>query len=221
VDIKDALKSRKSTRAFLPKAIESEKLETIFEHARWTPSGVNMQPWDVAVVSGRAKKRLQELLIKAFDAGVKGHMDYHYYPLSWFEPYKSRRKETGLLMYSTLNITRDDRARQAEQWKANYKAFDAPTVLLFFMHKDLETGSFLDYGMFMQSVMLLAQDQGLATCPQAALGEYPDIVREALGIDDDKIIIGGMAIGYEDPNAPINSYKTTRLESKKFIKYFS
>lgn len=221
MDIKDAIKMRKSIRSFLPKEIEKEKLETIFEYARFTPSGVNMQPWQVAIVSGKKKSSLQQAILKAFNDGVKAHMDYNYYPLSWFEPYKSRRKETGLQMYKTLDISKDDKEKQREQWRANYRAFDAPTVLLFFMDKHLETGSFLDYGMFLQSIMLLAQEQGLATCPQAAIAEYPDIIRKELNIDDDKLLVAAMAIGYENNEAIINSYRTSRVEKEAFIKYFS
>lgn len=218
--ISDAMMIRKSVRSFLPKHIEKEKLDTIFEYARYVPSGVNMQPWDVAIVSGKTKQILEESIQKVFDDGAKSNMDYQYYPKSWFEPYKSRRKETGLLMYKTLNISREDHERQIVQWKANYRAFDAPTVLLFFMDKELATGSFLDYGMFIQSIMLLAVEQGLATCPQAAIAEYPDIVRDVLKINDDKILIAGMAIGYEDKKALINSYRTPRIERETFTKYF-
>lgn len=221
MNVKDALKMRKSIRSFLPQEIEKEKLEIIFEYARFTPSGVNMQPWEVAVVSGKTKNAMQEAILKAFNEGVSANMDYNYYPLNWSEPYKSRRKETGLLMYKTLDISREDKEKQADQWRANYRAFDAPTVLLFFMDKELETGSFLDYGMFLQSIMLLAQEQGLATCPQAALAEYPDIIRKELNIEDNKIVVAAIAIGYENNEALINSYKTPRVEKESFIKYFS
>lgn len=221
MDVKQAIKDRKSVRAFLSKPVEQEKLETILEYARFAPSGVNTQPWQLAVVSGQSKEKLQTALQQAFEDGAKQQMDYNYYPLTWSEPYKSRRKETGLLMYKTLGIAREDKQRQINQWGANYRAFDAPVVLLFFIDKELEKGSYLDYGMFLQSIMLLAQEEGLATCPQAAMAEYPDIVRSQLNLSEDKTVLVGMALGYEDTKAVVNSYRTTRVAQEDFTKYYN
>ena len=220
MQIRDALITRKSVRAFLPRPVEREKLDAVFEYARYAPSGVNMQPWEVAIVSGESKHKLDEALQQAFENGITPSMEYRYYPQTWIEPFKSRRKETGLMMYEALGIAREDRDKQREQWKANYRAFDAPTVLLFFIPKGLENGSFLDYGMFLQSVMLMATEQGLSTCPQAALAEYPDVVRKVLNIPEEKMVIAGMAIGYEDPDAPVNRYRTPRLDKESFTTYY-
>lgn len=148
-------------------------------------------------------------------------MDYQYYPLEWKDPYKGRRRECGLQMYTTLDIKREDKERQLDQWAANFRAFDAPVILFFFMDPVMETGSYLDYGMFLQSVMLAAQDAGLATCPQAALGEYPKIVKEQLGYPENSVLIAGMALGYEDTEALVNSYRTNREEPASFTRYFS
>ncbi|MHC3994558.1 nitroreductase [Thiomicrolovo sp. ZZH C-3] len=216
----DALLERKSVRAFLDKAVEKTTIETILEHAKHAPSGVNMQPWSVCVVGGSIKKRIETRVIEAFEADEKARMDYHYYPQQWEEPYRSRRKETGLLMYRTLGIAKEDKAAQAEQWKANYRAFDAPVVLYFFIDAALEKGSWLDYGMFLQSVMLAATSLGLGSCPQAALAEYPDIVREELGIGSDKTLLCGMALGYEDKTAPVNGYRTTRIPVDAFTAFY-
>ncbi|MCP4993161.1 MAG: nitroreductase [Gammaproteobacteria bacterium] len=218
--VSDALKARKSTRAFLPQDVEQEKIERVLNAARHAPSGTNTQPWQVAVVRGDKKKVLQEKMEQAFRNREKGKMDYQYYPLDWQEPYKGRRKACGLQMYKTLNITREDKERQLDQWAANYRAFDAPVMLLFFIDPIGEQGSFLDYGMFLQSVMLTAVEEGLATCPQAALGEYPEIVKAELGYPDDTVLVCGMAIGYEDTAALVNSYRTPRIEVEEFTKYF-
>lgn len=220
MNIRDALKRRKAVRAFLDRAVENEKILRILEAAKHAPSGTNTQPWQVAVVTGNTKIRLGELLENAFRSGVKGKMDYQYYPGRWKEPYKGRRRACGLQLYTALGITREDRERQLEQWAANYRAFDAPAVLFFFMDPDLEKGSFMDYGMFLQSVMLAAVEEGLATCPQAALGEYPDIVREFLGYPDDTILVCGMAMGYEDTRAKANSYRTPREDVHEFTRFF-
>ncbi|WP_345986860.1 nitroreductase [Sulfurimonas sp. HSL1-2] len=220
MDTLDALLERRSVRAFRDKAVDKETVISILEHAKHAPSGVNMQPWSVCVVGGSRKKQIEEKIIRAFEAGEKARMDYSYYPQQWEEPYRSRRKETGLLMYRTLGIAKEDKAAQAEQWKANYRAFDAPVVLYFFIDAALEKGSWLDYGMFLQSVMLAATSLGLGSCPQAALAEYPDIVREALGIGGDKTLLCGMALGYEDKTAPINGYRTPRVPLDAFTAFY-
>jgi len=214
------LKQRKSVRAYLDKKVEKEKITTILEAAKHAPSGVNMQPFDLCVVSGAKKHEIETKMIEAFDNNQKEKMDYQYYPLEWKEPYKSRRKDTGLLMYQTLNIKREDKARQIEQWKQNYHAFGAPVVLYFFMDESLEAGSFLDYGMFLQSIMLVATQLGLGTCPMASLAEFPTIVKEALSVDKQKILLCGIALGYEDTTAAINSYRTPRVALEEFATFY-
>ena len=215
-----ALEQRKSTRAFLNKEVEQEKINTILNAARHAPSGTNTQPWQVAVVTGEAKIKLQSKLEQAFRAGDKGKADYTYYPDEWQQPYASRRKECGLLMYKTLGIRREDKERQINQWAANYRAFDAPVLLLFFMDDVMQTGSYIDYGMFLQSVMLAAVDQGLATCPQASIADYPEIIKAELGYPEETVLLCGMALGYEDKDALVNSYRTSREDVDSFTRYF-
>jgi nitroreductase len=188
--------------------------------ARFAPSGANIQPWQVAVVTGNKKRQMAETLENAFRSGIKGKMDYQYYPQKWKEPYKERRKACGLQLYTTLEITRQDKEKQINQWTANYRAFDAPVMLFFFMDPIMRTGSFLDYGMFLQSLMLASVEEGLAVCPQAALGEYPRIVKEILGYPDESILICGMALGYEDTEARVNSYRTPREDVDTFTQFF-
>lgn len=220
MQLSEIIIKRKATRAFLDKPVAVETIKRILELASHAPSGVNTQPWEVAVVSGEKKKQLDKLLESEFRSGKKSAMDYQYYPKQWEEPFKSRRKACGMKMYSTLQISRDDKQRQLDQWAANYRAFDAPVALFFFMNKLAETGSFLDYGMFLQSVMLAAVDEGLATCPQAALAEYPLIVKKELGYDEDSIMLCGMALGYEDTTAVVNSYRLDREDVMNFTKIF-
>jgi len=220
MDTFESIKQRKSVRAFLNKEVEKEKIEKLLNTAKYAPSGVNMQPWKVAVVSGEKKQQLEQKLQEAFESGEDERMDYNYYPLEWKEPYKTRRKETGLLMYKTLHITREDKQKQFEQWKANYRAFDAPVVLYFFIDKHLEKDSYLDYGMFLQNVMLCAVNLGLGTCTQAALAQYPDIVKNELAIEEDKLLLCGIALGYEDTKNIINTYRTPRIELEEFTKFY-
>ena len=220
MNVIDALESRKSTRAFLDRVVEPEKITAILDAARHAPSGANTQPWQVAVVTGDSKRRLQQKLQKAFQDGEKSRMDYQYYPDHWESPYKERRVECGKLLYSALGISRDDRQLRFDQWAANYRAFDAPVMLFFFLDAGLQAGSFLDSGMFLQSVMLSAQQMGLASCPQAALAEYPDIVKQQLGYPENSILLCGMAVGYEDVEHPVNAYRTSREEVASFTRFF-
>jgi nitroreductase len=218
--VTEALTRRKSTRAFLSKAVELDKIKQILNTARHAPSGANTQPWQVAVVTGDKKHQLEQLIESAFRDGVKPKMDYQYYPCEWQEPYKARRKATGVQLYTSLGITREDKEKRLDQWVANYRAFDAPVMLFFFMDPIMQTGSFVDYGAFLQSIMLAATEEGLASCPQAALGEYPKIVKETLGYPDESILICGMALGYEDTKAKVNSYRTSREDVDIFTRFF-
>jgi nitroreductase len=197
-----------------------EKINAILRSASHSPSGANTQPWQVAVVTGETKQKLQEKIEKAFRQGDKGKADYAYYPDKWVEPYKSRRIKCGLQMYSTLNIKREDKEKQLNQWVANYRAFDAPVMLLFFLDKHMQTGSYLDYGMFLQSIMLAAVEQGLATCPQASLADYAEIIKSTLDYASDDVLVCAMSLGYEDENALVNSYRTPREAVETFTRYF-
>lgn len=218
--VREALEQRKATRAFLPKEVEQEKIIRILEAARHAPSGTNTQPWQVAVVTGEKRRRLGDLMETAFRGGQAGAMEFQYYPEVWEGIYRERRRACGLQMYSALNISREEKQRQQDQWAANYRGFDAPVMMFFFIDPILETGSYLDYGMFIQSVMLMAVEEGLATCPQAALGEYPQIVKRELGYSDDKQLVVGLALGYEDSSAIVNSYRTPREEVEQFTRFF-
>ena len=220
MDVIDALRQRKSTRAFLDRPVERSLLEALLEAAGHAPSGANTQPWQVAVVSGARKQALQTHLEAAYAEGIPGEMDYQYYPLEWLEPYKTRRVACGKQLYAALDIARDDKQRRRQQWAANYRAFDAPVALFVFMDSGLQTGSFMDCGMFLQSLMLAAVDKGLASCPQAALAEYPAIVKGFLGYPDDVILLCGMALGYEDKQAAVNSYRVPREPVESFARFF-
>lgn len=218
--VSNVIRKRHSVRAFTQELVPDTVIKEILEIARFAPSGVNSQPWQVAVVKGDTKKTLETNILESFNTGSRGKMDYDYYPASWQSPYKERRAETGKILYETLGIPYEDKAKRLKQWAKNYTAFDAPVVLFFFMDKCMGTGSFLDYGMFLNNIMLLAIENGLATCPQGALGEYPDTVKELLGYPMDCILIGGMALGYEDKKAKVNSVKTTRIPLENFARYF-
>jgi len=221
MNVDDAITQRHSTRAFLDKEVTIEQISHILEVASQAPSGANTQPWQVAVVSGDSKTQLQTKLEHAFTTGVKPNPDYQYYPKTWDEPYRQRRAACGLQLYQSLAIRKEDMEQRQAQWQANYRAFDAPVMLLFFIDNVMEAGSFLDYGMFVQSLMLAAMQQGLATCPQAALADYPDIVKQELGYSNNVKLLAGIALGYEDTSAAVNSYRTARETPAKFCQFFT
>ena len=210
MNVLDAMRGRKSTRAYLDKPVARATIEAILDAARWAPSGVNCQPWQVAVVTGTIKARIGDELLAARQARQPENPDYAYYPKDWQEPYKSRRKATGLALYQALKIGKDDAFARIKAWNNNYRFFGAPVGLLFFVDRALAQGAWVDMGMFIQNVMLAARGHGLETCPQASLAEYPDIVRGILNRPDTHALVCGMALGYADASAPVNSYRTER-----------
>ncbi len=220
MNVQDALRNRKSVRAYLDTPVSREKIRAILDAARHAPSGTNAQPWEVAVVSGEAKAKICKAMEDCFAGQDLGEMEYKYYPDVWKAPFKKRRVACGSQLYSALGIDRKDRAARMQQWAANYRAFDAPVILFFFLDRSMAEGSLLDYGMFLQSVMLAALEQGLSTCAQAALGQYPQIVRKHLGYDEEMMLLCGMALGYEDTSASQNNYRTEREEVEVFTTFF-
>lgn len=220
MNIIDALHRRKSTRAFLDKPVDRDTVVRILQAARHAPSGTNAQPWQVAVVCGEKLTELTGRLSEAFRQNGPGTMDYQYYPVDWHEPYKSRRVACGAQLYAAQGIDRRDKEGRLRQWAANYRAFGAPVILFFFLDPVMQRGSFIDYGMFLQSVMLAAVGEGLATCAQAALGQYPELIKDFLGYRQELTLICGMALGYEDKGAPVNGYRTPREEVAAFTRFF-
>ncbi len=220
MNVCDAIKSRYSIRAFLDKAVARETIEALLDIARWAPSGGNLQPWNVMVVTGESKQGIGNAIIQARADGEKERSDFSYYPDEWFEPYKSRRVASGVALYQVLNIKREDTEKRNEAWNNNFRFFDAPVGLLFFIERNLGRGAWVDLGIFLQSLMLAATEHGLATCPQASLADYPDIIRKILAIDENYALICGLSLGYAKPEAPENNYRTERDEVSEFTKWY-
>ena len=221
MEVTEAIRNRKSTRAFLPKPVDKKLIKDILECARWAPSGVNSQPWQVAVVFEETKNKLANALAKCRANGESARQDYDYYPTKIEEPYLSRKKTCGKALYTALNIQKDDIKKRKEQWMKNYYSFDAPVVLYFFIDEILETGSWVDCGMFILNVMLAARGFGLETCAQAALAEYPDVVRNILKINDTKKLICGMALGHANYQDTSYQYRTEREPVETFTSWFN
>lgn len=207
---------RRSVRAFLKKEVPPEIIVNILDAARFSPSGVNTQPWKVAILGPQHRQKISQMITTAKDNQIPENPDYQYYPQEWVEPFKSRRKACGLALYGALNIQFKETEKRKVQWYRNYHFFDAPLGLIFYIDSHLCKGSWMDIGMFIQNVMLAARFYGLETCPQASLAEYPDIIREHLNISSSYHIVCGMAIGYADWTHPVNQYRTTREEVSTF-----
>ena len=216
----EVMQQRASCRAFLDQPVDKDKIRKILDAARWAPSGVNTQPWQVVVVQGQIKDAITRALIEAREAGLPATADYPYYPEQWIEPYKGRRKASGLALYSALGIGRDDHEAQKQAWYNNYRFFGAPVGLFFFIDKAMNQGSWMDLGMFIQNVMLAATELGLATCPQASFADYPTQIRQVLNLTDDHLLACGMSLGYADAAHPANSYRTEREPVDAFCQWY-
>ncbi|MHC4996496.1 MAG: nitroreductase [Planctomycetota bacterium] len=216
MDVLEAIQGRASTRAFIDKPVTPETLRQLLDTARWAPSGVNTQPWRVAVATGQTKQRIGDRVIQALENEQKPNPDFTYYTTEFPEPYISRQRACGYALYNALGIQREDYDRRKEQWYKNYHSFGAPVSLYILIDGFLQVGSWVDTGMFIQNVMLAARGLGLETCPQASLSEFPDIVREELGINEDKKVICGIAVGYADYDDPVNNYRTEREPVESF-----
>ncbi|KFC65663.1 MULTISPECIES: nitroreductase [unclassified Massilia] len=217
-----AITSRRSIRAFLPKPVERADIERILEVAARAPSGTNTQPWKVYVLTGQAREKLSEaiLAVNADPEQARRHTEeYAYYPREWISPFVDRRRKVGWDLYSLLGLTRDNKAGMAAQHARNYRFFDAPVGLIFTIDRIMEQGSWLDYGMFLQSIMVAARGRGLDTCPQAAFTQYHRVIAQQLGLPENEMVVCGMALGWADPGKVENSLVTEREPVAHFARF--
>ena len=211
-DVFEAARTRRSIRAYKPDPVPRQTLREIVAIARYAPSGSNIQPWRAYVLTGATLRRLSEAIKHAFLTDEPGHhRDYEYYTEPIEEPYLARRRACGWGLYGTLGIGRGDHEKSKAYRVRNYEFFGAPAGLVFTIDRKLEKGSWLDYGMFLQTIMLAARARGLHTCPEASIASYPAIVRRELGITEDNTVICGMALGYADPDDVINGFQPERI----------
>ena len=212
-----AINSRRSVRAFRNDPVLLETVQHLLQVASRAPSGSNIQPWRVHVVMGTSLAALTSDLLAMHEAGEPEAREYDYYPTEWRSPYLDRRRKAGWGLYALAGVARGDRQGAARQRGLNYTFFGAPVGLVFTIDRDLEKGSWLDYGMFLQNIMIAARGHGLGTCPQASTANYPAVVRRHLGIPDSEMLVCGMALGYADPAAPTNTLETEREALSSFI----
>ncbi|CAJ0697369.1 Nitrobenzene nitroreductase [Ralstonia edaphis] len=220
--VDQAITSRRSVRAFLPTPVAREDIEAILDVARRAPSGSNTQPWKVYVLTGESKARLSESVLAAYDhpeADTLHREEYPYYPRTWIDPYQSRRRKVGWDLYGLLGIGRTDKERMHAQHARNFRFFDAPVGIIFTIDRVMEQGSWLDYGMFLEAVMVAARARGIDTCPQAAFTQFHRVIAEHLALTDDEMVVCGMSMGYANPAAIENTLVTERAPVSDFTRF--
>jgi nitroreductase len=217
-----AITSRRSVRAFLPQPVAREDIEAILQVAARAPSGTNTQPWKVYVLTGAAKQKLSDAILDVYADRARSSQhseEYNYYPREWVSPYIERRRKVGWDLYALLGLTRDNKAGMHAQHGRNYQFFDAPVGFIITTGRVMERGSWLDYGMFLQSIMIAARARGLDTCPQAAFTQYHKIISQELQIPDGEQVVCGMSLGYADPDKIENTLTTEREAVAGFTRF--
>jgi len=222
ITVMDAVRTRRSIRAFLPKAVDQDVLKEILAASSRAPSGSNIQPWKVHVLTGNTKSALSEKLLSVVrdpDQVELHSEEFAYYPKTWKAPYIDRRRALGWGLYTLLGIERDDKSGMAAQHARNFEFFDAPVGLIFTVDRIMERGSWLDFGMFLQNIMLTARAQGLDTCPQAAFNRYHRVVTEHLQLPNDDVLVCAMSLGYADVSRIENTLSSERAPLETFVTF--
>jgi nitroreductase len=217
-----AIDSRRSVRAFLPTPVPRPVIEEILRVAARAPSGTNTQPWRVTVLVDEAKATLSAKIRAVYDdpqALAQHREEYDYYPTEWRSPFIDRRRKVGWDLYGLLGIGRTDKAAMHRQHGRNYEFFGAPVGLIFSIDRTLRQGSWLDYGMFLQSIMVAARARGLDTCPQAAFMRFHRIIMEHIGAPAGEMLVCGMSLGHADPSAVANRLVTEREPVAGFTRF--
>ena len=220
--VEEAITTRRSIRAFLPTPVPRATIERILQVAARAPSGTNTQPWKTYVLTGAPLKAMSDRLVAAYDDPEERALhieEYAYYPTEWRSPFVDRRRKVGWDLYTLLGIAKTDKERMHAQHRRNYRFFDAPVGLMFTIDRTMRQGSWLDFGMFLQSVMVAARGHGLDTCPQAAFTQFHRIIMDKLGAPDNEQLVCGMSLGVADPKAIENSLVTEREPVSSFATF--
>ncbi len=221
--VDEAIQTRMSVRAYTPQAVAPETIQDILQLASRAPSGTNTQPWKVYVLRGASRDSLVQQVCAAHEAlradpalAAEYREEYDYYPEKWVSPYIDRRRENGWGLYGLLGIGKGDKDRMHAQHQRNFRFFDAPVGLMFTLDRVMGRGSLVDYGMFLQNIMLAARERGLHTCPQAAWNGFAEIILPHIGAGPEEMLVCGMALGYADASAVVNSFHTPRVPAEQF-----
>jgi len=223
MSVDDAINSRMSIRAFTRQPVARELIAELLQLASRAPSGTNTQPWKAYVLQGTSRDGLVGKVCAAHEAlranpalAAEYREEYDYYPEQWVSPYIDRRRENGWGLYGLLGIGKGDKDRMHAQHQRNFRFFDAPVGLMFTLDRVMGRGSLLDYGMFLQNLMLAARARGLHTCPQAAWNGFAKIILPHIGAGTDEMLVCGMALGYADPADIVNTFHTPRVPVSDF-----
>jgi nitroreductase len=220
ITVTEAILSRHSCRCFTDRPVEPGTIRTLLDTARFAPSGGNLQPWMVHVLSGSSLARFRAKMSPLVQAApLGGAAEYHVYPPNLKEPYRSRRFKVGEDMFGLIGVKRDDKEGRVRQFARNYDFFGAPVGVFFFLDRSMGAPQWSDIGMFIQSIMLLARERGLETCAQEAWSAWHKEVTEFLGVGPDLMLFCGMAIGYGDYDAPINRLRSERAAVEEFSSF--
>ena len=214
----DLAHDRRSVRAYLSTPVSDALLHEVLTHARLAPSGANLQPGSLVQVRGEAREGLCVDLALAWRDGKQELEDYSYFPHPMPHTLRRRQVAAAQALYGALGVARDDRAGRDAQFERNFRFFDAPVALVVTMDHGFGSGGYMDLGMALYGLMLAAQAQGLSTCAIGALASYPSLIRQRLGLDASSQIVCGIALGYADPDAPVNQTRTTRCELDAYFK---
>jgi nitroreductase len=215
-----AILSRRSVRGYLPTPIDRSVIEHLLDVAARAPSGTNMQPWRVTALAGDTLRRFCDGVAEAFLSGAEPDgIERPYYPKPLHEPYIGRRRKIGWDLYGLLGIGRGDREKASAHMVRNLNFFGAPVGLICTIDRQLEIGSWIDYGMFLENISIAARARGLDTCAMAAFAEFPRAVRRLLGLSEDDLVVCGMAIGFEDALSPANALRTERVPAAAFTDF--
>jgi len=217
MDVLEAVASRYSCRAFRPTPVPEMTVRDILERAARAPSAGNMQPWRIFALAGERIEALKTELAARTNELPKGEGgNYQIYPDPMTEPYRTRRFTVGELLYRSINVAREDKAGRYRQYARNYQFFGAPVAIFFALDRSFGVAQWADLGGYLQTVMLLARAYGLHTCPQQAWVAFHETVRSHLGLPENLIVYSGMAMGYADEEAPINSWRAPREPLEKY-----
>ncbi|MGE0750252.1 MAG: nitroreductase [Variibacter sp.] len=220
MDVQEAVASRYSCRAFLDTPVRENVVRDILERAARAPSGGNVQPWLVHAVAGEPLKRLKdEIAARAKEHIFGDGAEYAIYPPGLKEPYETRRRNVGELLYRSIDVAREDRDGRRRQYRRNYLFFDAPVGLFITLDRTMGPPQWSDVGMYLQTVMLLARSHGLHTCPQEAWTYWHKTIAAFLDLPSEQMLFCGMALGHADPDAPINRWRSPRVPLTDFATF--
>lgn len=218
--VADVVQRRISTRAFLDTPVSQEAIAELLELARWSPSGGNLQPWRVVVVTGDEKRAIEKSALAALAREPAGEAtEFPIYPSGLGEPYKTRRFEMGEDLYQCLGISREEKALRQQWLLRNFTFFGAPVGVFFIIDRQMGHGQWAHVGMFMQTLALLAQERGLATCFQEAWAMVRDTLHAHLNLNEGELLYCGMALGFPDTTASVNQLRTQRAPVAEFAAF--